>query len=249
MPGLTSEQDSADRLRHMREIATRVSHFLAPSQTLRSHFLAFGIESHRITYQEQGINQSGLATVSRTSSTQLRIAFMGSFLASKAPHLLLEAFAGLPPGAASLRMLGAYTPYHGDDQYRHVLERALARASVEHGPVAHEEIPRVLAATDVLVVPSVWIENAPFVIREAFAAGVPVVASNIGGMAEMVTDGVNGLLFEAGDSQDLRRCLRRLIDEPDLLPQLRSGLPRMKTIEEDAEWTRALYSRVRAGAI
>ena len=71
----------------------------------------------------------------------------------------------------------------------------------------------VLHDVDVLVVPSMWIENAPFIIREAFAAGVPVIASNLGGMAEMVKDGVDGLLFPPGDAVSLGGCLRRLIEE------------------------------------
>ena len=72
--------------------------------------------------------------------------------------------------------------------------------NVQHeGALAHEQIPRALAELDVLGVPSIWIENAPFVIREAFAAGLPVVASNLGGMAERVRHEVNGLLFRPGD--------------------------------------------------
>jgi glycosyltransferase involved in cell wall biosynthesis len=91
------------------------------------------------------------------------------------------------------------------------------------------------------VVPSVWLENSPFVIKEAFAAGLPVVASNLGGMAEMVSDGHNGLLFEPGDAADLRRALHRLLNEPGLLERLREGIPRVRTIDEDAAWTSAFY--------
>jgi GT2 family glycosyltransferase len=90
----------------------------------------------------------------------------------------------------------------------------------------------------------VWIENSPFVIKEAFAAGLPTVASNLGGMAELVQDGRSGLLFTPGDAADLRRVLRRLLDEPSLLPALRSGLPHVKTIDEDAAWTQEVYEEV-----
>ena len=114
------------------------------------------------------------------------------------------------------------------------------------GSVAHDRIPTVLASLDVLVVPSVWIENSPFVIKEAFAAGVPVVASNLGGMAELVEDGRNGLLFEAGDAADLRRVIARLLDEPGLLARLREGLPRVRSIDEDAAWTQSIYEEALA---
>jgi GT2 family glycosyltransferase len=107
-------------------------------------------------------------------------------------------------------------------------------------------MPGILEDIDVLVVPSTWIENAPFIIREAFAAGVPVIASNLGGMAEMVRDGVDGLLFPAGDPAALAAAVRRLIDEPDLLARLRAGIRRPMAIEQDAAWLREVY--VRAGA-
>ena len=73
-----------------------------------------------------------------------------------------------------------------------------------------------MAEADALVVPSVWIENAPFVIKEANASGLPVIASRLGGMAELVTHDVDGLLFEAGDAAALAYQLRRLQHQPGL---------------------------------
>jgi glycosyltransferase involved in cell wall biosynthesis len=232
----------AARARHMQEVTRRVARFLAPSRTLRERFLRFGIEPSRMTLQEQGIDLRGFQGLDRVPADRLRLGFLGSLMVSKAPHLLLEAFAGLPAGSASVHLHGAYTPYHGDDSYRDRLAPLLERPGVHAtGPIPHDQVPRALASLDVLVVPSVWIENAPFVIREAFAAGVPVVASHLGGMAELVRHGENGLLFAPGDAGDLGRALRRLLDEPDLLPRLRRGVGPVKAIEADAAWTRELY--------
>ena len=61
-------------------------------------------------------------------------------------------------------------------------------------------------------------------------------------MAELVAHERNGLLFAPGDAADLRRALARLLDEPGLLDRLRAGVPRMRTIEEDAAWTREVYA-------
>lgn len=240
--GARAAAEGERRTRHMRWIAGQVTHLLAPSHTLRRHFLEFGVPADRISHVQQGIDQRSLAGVERVPGDRLRIGFLGSMMVSKAPHLLLEAFAGLPPGAATLEVYGGFAGYHGDDSYRLTLEPLLRQPGVRHhGPVDRSEVPRALANLDVLVVPSVWLENAPFVIREAFVAGLPVVTSDLGGMAEMVDHGVNGLRFKPGDAADLRRTLRRLLDEPDLLERLRAGIPRQMTIEEDAAQLQELY--------
>ena len=138
------------------------------------------------------------AGLHRQDSERLRLGFIGSLMVSKAPNLLLEAFAGLPHERVSLTIAGDLVPYHGDDSYASRIRPLLAAADVRWlGGVKHDQVPSILAALDVLVVPSVWIENAPFVIKEAFAARVPVVASNLGGMAEMVPDGTSRLAVRA----------------------------------------------------
>src|SRR5206468_4043369 len=88
---------------------------------------------------------------------------------------------------------------------------------------------------------SIWPENSPLVIQEAFLAGVPVVASRIGGIPEMVSDGRNGLLFQPGDAEDLARTLTRLLREPGRIETLRRGIPAVRTIEDDVRQTRSLY--------
>jgi len=230
------------RIDHMRHISTMVTCFLAPSHTLRERFLRFGIEEDRLLYRPQGIDLEPFRALAREPGERLRLGFLGSLMVSKAPNLLLEAFAGLPPGSTSLSLFGAYVAYHGDDSYRHTLAPLLAQPGVHHvGPIPHARVPQALAQIDVLVVPSIWIENAPFVIREAFAARVPVVAARLGGMEEMVTHEKSGLLFAPGDPADLRRTLQRLVDEPGLLERLRAGIPAVMSIEEDAARTRELY--------
>ena len=100
----------------------------------------------------------------------------------------------------------------------------------------------MLVDLDVLVVPSTWYENAPGVIFEAFAAGMPVIATDLGGMSEFVKPGENGLLFALGDAQDLAGQLRTLIDDRDLLGRLRAGIEPVKTVGEYADELIDLYN-------
>src|SRR5439155_26694905 len=102
------------------------------------------------------------------------------------------------------------------------------------GRIENAALPAAFAELDLLIVPSLWFENSPLTIHEAFLAGVPVLTADRGGMAELVEDGKSGLHFHMGDADDLRRQLLRVVREPGLLESLRLEPPRVKTIEEDA---------------
>ena len=233
------------RLEHMRDAAQHVDVFLAPSETMRSRFERFGIPAERLRRCDQGIDLELFRGIVRGPSTVLRAGFAGALIPSKAPHLLLRAAAELPAGSIAVDLIGPPAVYHGDGSYRDVLEPLLGKSFVRHlGPVPHERMASAMARLDVLVVPSVWIENAPFIIREAFAAGVPVIASDLGGMREMVRHDRDGLLFAPGDDRALAAQLRRLQDEPGLLERLRQGIRPPMSIQEDAGTLRRLYGEL-----
>jgi GT2 family glycosyltransferase len=142
-------------------------------------------------------------------------------------------------------LLGALAPYHGDDRYSKLLGPLLGQPFVRKlGPVPHERMAGALSEVDALVVPSVWIENAPFVIREAFAAGLPVIASDLGGMAEMVRHEQDGLLFTPGSPPALAAQIRRLIEEPELMSRLREQVRPPMSIQEDALRMRKRYEQL-----
>ena len=244
--GAAGEQARA-RVAHMREVCAAVTHFIAPSRHMRDRFVRFGIPAERITVAGYGFDAEPFQAPVRTRSDRLRLGFLGSLMVSKAPHVIVEAVDALPAGSVSIDVFGAHTAYHGDDSYRAFFQPLLARPHVRvAGPLPHDRVPDALASIDVLVVPSIWPENSPLVIQEAFLAGVPVLASRIGGIPEFVEDGRNGLLFAPGDAADLARAIGRLLREPALLAKLRDGIPRVRTIEEDVRGTRLLYERYRA---
>jgi glycosyltransferase involved in cell wall biosynthesis len=96
-----------------------------------------------------------------------------------------------------------------------------------------EELPGLMADVDYVVLPSIWWENAPRVIQEAFAYGRPVICSGIGGMAEKVTDGVNGFHFRVGDHMSLADVIRRAV-EPGVWDRLRQNLPPLHAMDVHA---------------
>ena len=255
--GPDDEGEVLKRVAHMRHTCTLVDRFIAPSRYMRDRFVAFGVPDDRIVISEYGIDtgpyeasaRRATGDASSRSNGQLRLGYVGSMMVSKAPHLVVEAHALLPSGRSTVDLFGGALAYHGDSSYARVMEPLLALPGVRaHGPWPHDRLAEALAQLDVLVVPSVWAENSPFVIREALAAGVPVVASRIGGIPESVTDGVNGLLFTPGSVDDLHRALRRLLDEPGLLERLRKDRPRVRTITEAIAELRGIYLELQATA-
>ena len=91
-------------------------------------------------------------------------------------------------------------------------------------PVSSEKVVPTLRDYDVLAVPSQWLETGPLVALEAFAAGIPVIGWNIGGIAEIIQHQVNGLLVEPGADGAWRKTLRRLAEDPVLLAKLKAGV-------------------------
>jgi len=247
--GRVAPEQERQRTIHMREVCAHVSRFVAPSRAMRDRFIAFGVAADRITLSPYGFDRAPFQRMPRNPSDRLRLGFLGSVMASKAPHILLDAASRLSLGSVSVDLFGAYAPYHGDDSYRTRMDSLLAAADARaHGAIPHAQVPAALAAIDVLVVPSIWPENSPLVIREAFLAGVPVVASRIGGIVEAVQEGRNGLLFEPGDAGDLARVLTRLRTERGLLDSLRAGAASttVRSLDDDADRTFAMYESLTA---
>ena len=112
------------------------------------------------------------------------------------------------------------------------------------GRFENDRIAKILSEIDVLVVPSLWYENSPLTIHEAFLARVPVVAAGLGGMAEFVQDGANGLHFEFGSSEDLYRKLTMLERDRSLIARL-DRFPAVKTIQENAVELEHLYETLK----
>ena len=213
---------------------------ISPSRFLRQKLLATGrFDPERVIYSPNGSSFAHLERRAKTPdpSGRLRVGFIGSLVWYKGAHVLVEAVAELAREGAPIACAihGEFAPER--DAYHAELARnarAAAGALTFAGRFDNARLSEIHAELDVLVVPSLWYENAPVTIQEAWAAGTPVVASRLGGMAEAIEDGQNGLLFAAGDAAELARALARLAREPGLGPRLAAAAPQQKTVLEDA---------------
>lgn len=110
------------------------------------------------------------------------------------------------------------------------------------GRYTHDQLPQLMANLDWVVVPSIWWENSPLVIQEAFHFRRPVICSDIGGMAEKVRDGVDGLHFRAGDPRSLAEVIRTAVTTPGLWERLRDGIRPVHPMEQHVETLAGVYS-------
>lgn len=191
--------------------------FICPSTFLRDTVARAGIDPGRLRVAANYVDVSG--AVLKTSAGG-PVLYSGRLSEEKGVDVLLGAAQRLPPGT-TLRILG-------DGPARSELEAAAANsggASVEFvGHVSPSSVRRHLAEASVLVIPSRWNENQPLTVLEAFAAGVPVVASEIGGLPEMIRPGVDGLLVQPNDPEQLAHALRTLMNAPEWALEMgRSG--------------------------
>jgi len=111
-------------------------------------------------------------------------------------------------------------------------------------PMAANEVVERLRDYDALLVPSQWLETGPLVVYEAFAAGIPVIGSNLGGIAELVTNGDNGILVEPhSDVSAWTRAITRFVENPDLPVQLKSRRRPVRTMEDAAADMQTVYEK------
>ena len=227
--------------------------FIAPSRFLLDRYVEWGIARERILLEDHGFPPAQ-PVPAPDRNPRNRFAFFGVMTPFKGVDVLLRAMERLGPSFdGHLWVHGSHYSEQPEDK-RDELERLFdaTRATVTWaGPYDHVDLPRLMSEIDWVVVPSVWWENSPLVIREAFQHGRPVVCSDIGGMAEKVRHRVDGLHFRVGDPGSLAQTIERAAMTPRLWYRLRDGIPPVKTLDEHVTTLTRLYTDLierRAGA-
>ncbi len=216
----------------------------APTRMMADTLTRYGVASERIVNLSYGIevseNDASLATLDKDEA--LKIGFIGTLAPHKGCHVLIDAFKRLPAGKARLNIYGRATNF--PEYYTDLQARAADMPAIGFcGEFPPAEIGNILAGLHVLVVPSLWNENAPLVVYSALAAKRPVIASNLPGLSETIQDCWNGLLFAAGQVTVLEERLSRLIANRGLLNTLSRNCYKPKTTSIYVEELLALYAR------
>ena len=210
-----------------------VDGFVSPSEFLRGRYIAWGIPPGQIAVIENG-QEAALQLPPRplaSGETRNRIGFFGQITPFKGLHVLLEALSRLSADERRevvLEVHGANLEYQ-TEEYRTRVEQLrdpLVKEGVLQwiGPYQPHELRQRMAGIDWVVVPSVWWENSPMVIQEAFVSGRPLLVSDIGGMAEKVRNGVDGIHVPSGNTLGWSRALLDAARATEQWDRLRAGI-------------------------
>lgn len=234
-----------DRSRHVRQMLQEVDLLIAPSRFHREQCIKFGVPADKIVFSADGLNTRLFDGFQRTKSDKLHFGFIGTIIPSKGLHVLIEAFNMVESDKATLSIYGGALPYDGYEDYPRELRDMAVNPHIKFmGGYDNTQIAAILSGIDVVVVPSIWYESFSLTVHEAFAAKIPVIASNLGAMAEYVQHEKNGLLFEPRNATDLRTQILRLIENPGLAEVLRANIPAVKSIEDNAAEMETVYRQL-----
>lgn len=223
---------------------------VAPSDFLRQRFVDWGIPASRIK-----VVRNGWTTAAGAGDDPIdirRFALLGNLRLTKGTLVALEAFleairrTGADDQPPTLDVFGAplYQPDGFKDRVRDLVDRADGAIRMR-GVYRHEEVGDLLRSIAWVVVPSLWWENAPLVINEAFNLGRPVLCSDVGGMAEAVRDRCDGLHVRAGDVHAWTDAILEASGNRDLWDQMNSQIQSPRSPREAAEEYLSLIDRHR----
>jgi len=223
----------------VRRAALATQRFIAPSHFLLERYVQAGFPAQLCVYLENGVDLTRLQGYPSVPAAdgRMRFTYLGSLAWQKGVHVLVEAFKEIPADKATLVIYGNLQTF--PDYVARLQQIANSDNTTFAGPIPNTEVGRVLASTDVIVVPSVWYENSPVVIQEAFAAGVLILASDVGALPEKV--GVGGRLFPVGDVDGLREILWEIVTAGGLEAQ---GIAVPQSIAESAGHLLDIYATV-----
>ena len=220
-----------------------VDKFITPSAFLKNKLVEFGFDKTKIINIPNFIE---IDTIKPHYDHKDYFLYFGRISEEKGLKVLIEAVKGIPNG--KLLIVGEGPTRKELETYAGLVDSLNIHFL---GFKTGNELKRIVEDAMFVVLPSIWYENFPYAILEAFASGKPVIASSIGGIPELIQNGVNGLLFEPGNAEDLREKILFLLTNRDIIGQL--GKAAVETIRQEFnssnhyEKTWEIYRKILSG--
>jgi glycosyltransferase involved in cell wall biosynthesis len=231
------------RMKTMKSIFRQTKVFISPSQYLAKRYNEAGLPlpENKLCFIPYGIDENEFAPCENPATKPpFRFALIGHLNRGKGVDLAIGAFREISADSATLHL-------YGDADLSRQSEEIVGRRSKQiflHGPFEPGQAASIFKNIDALILPSIWVENAPKVLHEAFGAGVPVIASDHGSLPEFVGQGRGGMLFKAHDALNLRSLIKEIAANPEKLAIARDTIPAPVGIDKSARMIEDIYKEI-----
>ena len=231
-----------------RTLLSEVDHIVVLCRWTHDLLLRNGVPASKMTISPHGLalaDDNDQLPQSIIPSSPLRIVFLGRLDPTKGADILIKALRHIPDLPVEVHLYGIAQGNASNVYLRQLQTLADTDPRITFLPaVPGDQVIPILKTYHALAVPSRWLETGPLVVLEAFAAGIPVLGSRLGGIAELVTHERDGLLVAPDSVNDWVAALTRIVDQPDLYAQLKDGVRPPRRIEQVSNEMLELYARM-----
>jgi glycosyltransferase involved in cell wall biosynthesis len=244
---MASAMSLAQRADFLRSQLNTLDKIIIPNPLMRRKMLEFGLSDEHFVDIPFAVDFPEASV--KTVSSRLRVGFIGTLYHHKGVHVLLDALTAID------RNLPLDVFIYGDTtQFPEYIKPLMMASSTDdrvhwRGIFEEDEINKVFAQIDVLVVPSVWHENTPLVASAALFYGCPIVSSRIEGMKDIVIEGVNGLFFTPTCHDELATILTSLAADREKLLLLSQQSPTRPKVSDYVNQVHSIYHELVNGVI
>ncbi len=238
MPGkfttLVAMPSTIQRIKNeLKELVENVDQIISLTEFYKKILILNGVPEKKITFIPQALANVVGKNVTPTQfikSETLRLVFIGRIQPQKGLHLIIEAFKSFSETELSIDIYGKP---EDSAYYKKCIADSERMTNINwKGLIEGNKVVSMLSGFDFLCLPSLFSEMSPLVIQEAFAAGIPVLASKVYGNMEQIEHKKNGLLFEFNSASDLVVQLKKLIAQPELIGKMKQQIQLPKTFDE-----------------
>jgi glycosyltransferase involved in cell wall biosynthesis len=234
----------AARIDRFHSVTKKVGRIVAVSVWVADVLRVNGVPESKIVLCRYGAVSSPKLVARGEGGGSLRLKYFGRLAALKGIDIVIDAMRQVSDARVRFDIHGVRNA--GAERE---VDRLIALAGTDerialHPPVPHDAVIDTMSACDFVAVPSRWLETGPLVALEAFAAGVPVLGSRIGGLPELVTSGVDGVLIAPNTSKAWAAEISALARDPVRVARLRAGVRPPRTTEDVAREMAALYAQL-----
>jgi glycosyltransferase involved in cell wall biosynthesis len=244
------QNDLKRRLEKMIIALNKADIVIGVSQDVKRHLTKYGVKSDKIKVQHIGstIAENNIAHTKKVVKDKIVFGFIGGVGYYKGVHQLVEAFSKLQEELKHKAYLKIYGKY--DENYLQAIENNFIITEEDKkritffGKFTPKDIPQITNEVDINVLPSLCADTAPQTIFESFSNGLSIIAPNVGGFPDFITDGKNGLIYEKASVKGLSECLAQIIQNPELISEFNRNIPKCKTMKENVDELLELYASV-----